>query len=376
MRTVWFIVRKEILQALRDRQLLPLVFLIPLIQLVLFGYVATTDIRDIQLFVVDHDRSAASRDLVGRFTNGGLFRAVGSSALEDDVASALDAGRAQVALVIPPGYSQRLAAGQTAQVQVIVDGTDSNIGIQAQNYAARIVGARADELLSERFERFSRLGIRVAAVDVRTRVWFNPELASVNYMVPGLIGMLLSIVTVQLTSQAVVKERAAGTLEQLMVTPIKRWQLILGKMLPFVVLGFLDTILISVVGVAWFGVPLRGSFTLLLALSALFLFAMLGQGLFVSTISRTQQQASVTSQLVSVPAFLLSGFIFPISSMPVWMQYLTYLVPLRYFLVIVRGIFLKGASFAALWDQVLLLAVLGSAMFVAAVLRFHKRLAV
>lgn len=374
MRTVWFILRKEILQALRDRQLLPLIFLIPVMQLIMFGYVATTDIHDIRLYVVDHDRSAASRRLIGRFTDAGLFVPAGRGASDGDVVRALDRGRAQVALVIPPGYSRALAAGDTARVQIVVDGTDSNLGVQAQNYAARIVAAEADELVGERFERIRRLGIQVAAVDARTRVWYNPELASVNFMVPGLIGLLLSIVTVQLTSQAVVKEREAGTLEQLMVTPIARWQLILGKILPFVVLGFIDVIIISVVGVGWFGVPLRGSIGLLLALSAVFLFAILGQGLLVSAVSRNQQQASVTSQIITIPALLLSGFIFPISGMPEWMQMLTYAVPLRYYLVIVRGIFLKGAGLATLWDEVLWLAVLGVVIFAAAAGRFHKRL--
>lgn len=374
MRNIWFLLRKEIIQALRDRQLLPMVFLIPVLQLVMFGYVANTDVKNIQTVVLDHDKSAMSRDLIQRFTTSGYFVVRRSLTSEKDIVDALDRNLAQVALIIPAGFSRRLAAGHTGTIQLIVDGTDTNTGVQAQGYALTIIQAKSDELMKERFERFKRLGIKVTSLDARSRVWYNPELASVNFMVPGLIGMLLSIVTVQLTSQSLVKERAAGTLEQLMVTPIKRWQLIMGKILPFVVLGFIDIILISFVGTAWFGVPLRGSIGLMLALSAVFLFAILGQGLLVSTISRTQQQASVTSQLITIPAFLLSGFIFPVSSMPAAMQWVTYVVPLRYFLVIVRGIYLKAATLADLWDQVIGLAILGAVIFGAAILRFHKRL--
>lgn len=374
MRNVWFLLRKEISQLLRDRQLLPLVFFIPVLQLVMFGYVASSDVKNISTYFVDNDKSAQSRELIGRFTNSGYFISKGYGSTDADVVRVLDEGAAQIAIVIPPGYSRTLAAGDTAHIQIIVDGTDTNTGVQAQSYATRIVGAKADSLLQTRFARFKTLGVKIATIDARTRVWYNPELASVNYMVPGLIGMLLSIVTVQLTSQTIVKERAAGTLEQLMVTPIKRWQLILGKILPFVVLGFFDVVLIAVVGLAWFGVPFTGNVFLLLGLSALFLFAMLGQGLFVSTISKTQQQASVTSQLVTVPNFMLSGFIFPISAMPVWMQYITLFIPLRYYLIMVRGVFLKGATFADLQAPAAGLAILATFIFTMAVLRFQKRL--
>jgi ABC-2 type transport system permease protein len=374
MRNVWFLLRKEILQALRDKQLVRLVFIVPIIQLVMFGYVASTDVKNISTVFVDYDHTAASRELIGRFTNSGYFIPKLFSTTGGAIQAALDGNLAQVAVVIPRGYERTLAAGDTAHVQIVVDGTDTNTGVQAQNYAVRIVGAKADEIIQKKFSRFTTLGIRVATLDSRSRVWFNPDLATVNYMIPGLIGMLLSIVTVQLTSQAVVKERAAGTLEQLLVTPVKRWQIILGKILPFGVLGFLNVIMITVVGILWFGVPFRGNVLLLLGLSTAFLFAMLGQGLFVSTISKTQQQASVTSQLLTIPNFLLSGFIFPISAMPVWMQYVTYAIPLRYFLVIVRGIFLKGATLGDLRDPVIGLSILGLVTFGFAVSQFSKRL--
>lgn len=374
MRNVWFLLRKEILQALRDRQLLPLVFVVPVVQLVMFGYVARTDITDIPTVVVDQDRSEDSRELVGRFTNSGYFTVVDIGGRDADVAQAMDSGRAQVGAVVPPGYSRALARGETAKVQVIVDGTDTNTGIQAQSYASRIIQTKADELARDRLHELERLGVDAPTVEARARVWYNPELLSVNFMVPGLIGLLLTIVTVQLTSQAMVKERAAGTLEQLMVTPIKRWELILGKILPFVLLGFIDVILIGVVGTFWFAVPLRGSVPVLLLMTGLFLFSMLGQGLFVSTVSKSQQQASVTSMLVSVPGLLLSGFIFPVSSMPAWIRWITYAVPLRYYLVVVRGVFLKGATLAQMQGEALGMAVLGLVVFAGAAMRFHKQM--
>jgi ABC-2 type transport system permease protein len=374
VRNVWFLLRKEILQALRDRQLLPLVFVVPVIQLLLFGYVARTDITNIPTVVIDQDKSEDSRELVGRFTNSGYFSVVDIGDRDTDVARAMDAGKAQVGVIVPPGYSRSLARGETARVQVIVDGTDTNTGIQAQSYASRIIQTKADELVGDRLHELEQLGVKTPTVEARARVWYNPELLSVNFMVPGLIGLLLTIVTVQLTSQAMVKERAAGTLEQLMVTPIKRWELILGKILPFVFLGFIDVILIGVVGTFWFKVPLRGSVGVLLLMTGLFLFGMLGQGLFVSTVSKTQQQASVTSMLVSVPGLLLSGFIFPVSSMPAWIRWVTYVVPLRYYLVVVRGVFLKGATLAQLRGEALGMAVLGLVVFAGAAMRFRKQM--
>jgi ABC-2 type transport system permease protein len=374
MREVWYLVRKEILQALRDRQLVRLVIIAPILQLVIFGYVASTDVKNIQTVFVDYDKTSASRELVGRFTNSGYFISAAYGSSQDDIVQALDSNKAQVAVVIPRGYARDLAGGETARVQIIVDGTDTNTGVQAQNYAVRIVGAKADEIVQNRFANFKTMGIKVATLDARTRVWYNPELATVNYMVPGLIGMILGLTTVQLTAQAIVKERAAGTLEQLLVTPIKRWQLVLGKIAPFVVLGFLNAIMISVVGILWFGVPLRGSVVLLLALSGVFLFAVLGQGLLVSVVSKTQQQAMVTGQLIMIPNMMLSGFIFPISAMPLWMQWVTYIIPLRYFLIIARGIFLKAANLSDLWTTVAGLAVLGLVTFSVAAMQLSKTL--
>lgn len=375
MRRVLMLAKKEIIQLLRDKKLLPLVFIAPLIQLILLGYAVQTEVKNIGVVLLDADRTHQSRIIANRFTNAGYFEIVKRVDNESAVRGPLRDDSAKLGIIIPEGFERNIKAGRNAEITLIVDGSDANVGVQAQQYATRIIAARSQELMQRRLAPIKTVVPKVAMVEPRVRVWYNPDLKSVNFMIPGLIGLIITVITTIITSIAIVKERERGTLEQLIVTPIKRWELILGKILPFIVIAFIEIGLILAFGVWWFDVPFRGNVLLLLALCAAFLFTTVGQGLLVSTLSRTQHQAQMTAWFFMMPAVMLSGFIFPIANMPQVIQLLTYVVPLRYFLVIVRGIFLKGVGIDVLWDQVLILTILGALIFSISVLRFQKRFA-
>ena len=355
-------VHKELIQVFRDPRLARLVLAAPVLQLLVFGYVVTTDVRRIPTFVVDQDGTRASRDLVQTLTASGYFRVVGRSDRPRDVVEALDHGRATAGVDIPRGFARDAARGN-ATVQMIFDGTNSNTATVGSGYAERIVTAYA--------LREGSLG-SVLPVDLRARAWFNPNLKSSDYNVPAVMGLLLMILSLLLTSLAVVREREVGTLEQLMVSPLTASELIVGKTVPFALLGIFEMVLITSVALFWFRVPFEGSFLLLLPAGLLYILCMLGIGLLISTISNTQQEAMLTSFLVIMPTMLLSGFMFPVSSMPVPFQWLTLLNPLRHFLEIVRAIFLKGAGLGALWPQFLALLVMGVGLLGLATTRFHK----
>lgn len=361
-------VRKEFLQLRRDPRLSRLLVLAPVLQLVVFGYAVSTDVRHTETFLVDRDRTAASRALVEAFTGSGYFDLAGASARPADAVAALDRGRATVALVIPEGYAADLAAGR-ARVQVLLDGTNSNVANVALGYAERIVQSHAAAAAA------GSNGGAAGVVDLRDRAWFNPGLESRNYNVPAVVGAILLLVCQLMTSLAVVREREIGTLEQLMVSPIRPLELIAGKTIPFALIGLVDLVLITLVAVFWFGVPFAGSPALLLLAGALFLLPALGVGLLISTVSKTQQEAFLTTFLVFMPTLLLSGFLFPVASMPRVFQWLTLLNPLRHFLEIVRGIFLKGVGLAELWPQHLALLAMGLTLLGLAAARFRKRTA-
>ncbi len=373
MRRIRMLAKKEVIQLFRDRRMLPLLFVAPLLQLILFGYVVQTEVKNIGIVLVDYDHTAESRAMVEKFTNTGYFKIEKRVNSELEMPKYIRTGEATLGLIIPKGYQDAIKSGRTAELMLVVDGSDATIGVQAQQYAAGIIAARSQAIMNNRLNSMKAITARVSTVEPRVRVWYNPDLRSVNYMVPGLIGMILTIITTIVTSVAIVKEKERGTLEQLIVTPIKRWELILGKILPFVVISFVEIGLIIGVGMLWFGVPFRGNIFLLLALCLAFLFTTVGQGLLVSTISRTQHQAQMTAWFFMMPAVMFSGFIFPIENMPKVIQVVTYFVPLRYFLVIVRGIFLKGVGVGALWNQVLILMLLGVFIFGVSVFRFQKR---
>lgn len=357
-------VRKEFLQLFRDPRMWAIVFVAPLLQLVVFGYAVSTDIRHTATFVVDNSRTQESRDLVEALTASGYFDVIGQSQRLADVVRALDHEEALVGLIIPVDFAQRLQGGQGAAVQLLLDGSQSNSATVAQGYAERIVqdfGARY-------------AGGLTLAVDLRERAWFNPDLASRNYNVPAVAGAIIFLICLLLTSLAVVREREIGTLEQLMVTPLAAVELIAGKTIPFALIGLIDVLIVTAAALFWFRVPFAGSFPLLMFSSLLFILSSLAIGLLISTVSKTQQEAFMTSFLVFMPTILLSGLMFPVSSMPVLFQWLTLVNPMRHYLDIVRGIFLKGAGIAPLWPQYLTLAVLGTVVLVFAASRFRKQI--
>jgi ABC-2 type transport system permease protein len=364
------IIRKEFLELRRDPRLFGIVIIAPIIQLTMLGYAATTDVRNVPILVVDQDGSSQSRDLVSRFESSPSFDIIDRVASPDHVEPYLNSGDAWMALDIPPDYGRRVAEGQPVAVQVVADGTDANSTNVALGYAGSLVASYGRELAAKE----GRSARPLVSADVR--VWFNPGLESKDFMIPGILALLLLAVTTNLSSMSIVRERELGTLEQLNVTPIARWELIVGKMLPYALIGMVDVLLVIAVAVFWFEVPLLGSVTLLLTMCLVYLMTTLGLGLFVSTISSTQQQAMMTASFFFlIPMVFLSGFVFPIENMPEVIQPVTYLIPLRYFLVILRGIFLKGVGLETLWPSALALVGWGVAILVLATLRSNKRLA-
>lgn len=367
------LVRKEFRQLRRDPQLLRVVILAPLFQLFVFGYAVTTDVRHISTAVYDEDRSPASRALISSFTESRYFDLNYYPSTPQEMDALLDSGRAQLVIHIPPRFSQDLASNRAAEVQMALDGSDSMTAGIISGYVSGVIARYSEQVVVKRLDRAKRVLPQTPGVAARLRVWYNPDLKSVNFMVPGVLCTLLLVVTMLLTSLAIVKEREVGTLEQLIVTPLTPGELMLGKTLPFVLLGFVDLALVMTVAVLWFQVPFEGSVLLLMALTATFLLASLGAGLFISTISRTQQQAMVTGFFFMLPSIILSGFMFPIENMPRVIQLLTYALPLRYFLVIVRGIFLKGNGIEVLWPQALALLAIGALILTLSAARFTKR---
>ena len=362
------LVRKEFQQAFRDPRILRVVFAAPVIQLLVFGYAVSTDIRDTPTVLVDHDRSQVSRELADVLVSSGYFAIVERADRGADIVDALDHGRAQVGVEIPAGFARDLASGSGAQVQILLDGTNSNTALVARGYAERIIQSWSAGAAG------TATPARQARIELRERAWFNPELASRNYNVPAVLGAIILLICQLLTALAVVREREIGTLEQLMVSPLQPAELIAGKTIPFALLGLVDLGLVTAVARLWFHVPFEGSVFVFLLASVLFLLSGLGLGLFLSTVSSTQQEAFMGSFLLFMPTMLLSGFMFPVSSMPRVFQILTLANPLRHYLEIVRGVFLKGAGFEAFWPQLLALAFMGGGVLVLAATRFHKRL--
>jgi ABC-2 type transport system permease protein len=378
MRTIGFIIRKELQQLRRDRRLLPLIFLSPVLQITLLGYAANMDVKDIPLAVSDQDKTVESRQLVSSFLESGNFVARAyfpdSAGAEKDI----EEGKSSLALVIPPGYGRSLTGEKTAPLQLLADGSDSQSAAIGLTYATLIVSraqvARSEAKLSS-LDPGVRRRIRSVQVDPAVRVFYNPTLASRNFMVPAILALILMVITTVLTSQAIVKEKEVGTLEQLIVTPITPGQLIIGKLAPFVLISLVIITIVLVASLLLFGLAVRGSLLVLYALSLLFMLSSLGIGLFVSTVAKSQQQATMISMFFfMMPMLTLSGFVFPIESMPPVIQAVTYIFPLRYYFVIIRGLFLKGVGLHELWRESAALAIIGVAVIAASVLRFRKRL--
>ena len=365
------IIRKEFIHIIRDPRTLAIMFIIPIVQLILLGYAATTDIRRLNTAVYDADRSMQSRQLVEAYRASDYFAIRYYVQSEDELARLLDGGQARVGIVIPAGYADNLAKGKTAQVAVIIDGSDPAVASTAFAASQSVGQAHGIKIMQQRLGvDLSRLGV----VEIRPRVWYNPELRSANYMVPAVMGMILQFLTALFTALAIVREREQGTIEQLVVTPIKSWELVVGKVVPYIGIAFFDLLEVLFLGVLLFDVPVRGSIPLLLALSLLFFLTTLGSGLFVSSVARTQQEAMFLAFLTMLPSIFLAGFFFPLEAMPAWLQAISYVVPLRYMLIILRGIILKGVGFGALTEPVIALAILGPLIFVGASLRFRKSL--
>lgn len=363
MKVLVRVIVKEFQQLRRDKRMIPAMIVGPLVQLLTLGYAANNDVTDIPMVLLNEDPGVASRALVDRFTASRYFRLVGAVAAASEIEPHLVRGSAQVALVIPPGFGRDVAAGRAPRVQLIVDGSDSTSAVVGLSYASRIVTAAGGRPEAS------------AGVELASRVWYNPDLRSRWFYVPAILAMVLMLVTMILPSMAVVREKEMGTLEQIIVSPIRPWQLVLGKLFPFACVGFLDTLLVSAVAVGLFRVPLRGSLGLLVLLSVPFLLCTLGLGLLVSTLVRTQQQAMMSAvYLVMVPMIYLSGLIFPVENMPAIIQRVTVVIPLKYYTHIIRGIFLKGSGLDVLWPDAAALLVIGATVLVAASLRFRKSL--
>ena len=368
------LIRKEFIQTLRDPRSLTITFIMPLIQLFLLGYAATSYVRNVPLAVLDRDRSAASRDLLSAYRAADYYRIDFDVTGEAELKQLIDSGQAGAGLIIPPGYGDKVAAGQTAQVAFVVDGSDPTIAGTGLSAAQFIAQAKATSLLVQRAAQLGQGNVARSPIEIRTQVWYNPDLVSAYNMVPAMIGMILQFLTLQLTASAIVRERERGTMEQLAVTPLSAVELMIGKLTPFVLIAMIDAVEILVVGVLVFGVPINGSIWLLLALSALFLATTLGIGLFISTITKTQREAQMSSMLFTLPAIFLSGFFFPIAAMPKVLQYASYAIPLRYFLIVARSIVLKGVGADALWPEIRALAIFSVLIMGLAVWRFRKTL--
>ncbi|GJI93599.1 transport permease protein [Duganella caerulea] len=375
LRRILELLIKEFRELRRDKSARFRLLIPPLIQMLLFGYAATFEIFNISTAVLDLDHSQASRALVSAFTSTGRFKVTAIASRQADARDIIESNRAQIAVVVPPGFSALLNKGQTAPLQLLVDGTNSNTALIALGYVGQIAGAFGQSVALDLGQRSGKLqGQPLAAAEMVERYWYNPNLNSRWFFVPGVIGTLTLITIVNLTAFAIVREREVGTLEQLLVTPIRPFEFIVGKCLPFFLIGLVQVTLIAVLGTLWFGVPFKGNPLVLLLGTSLFLLSALAIGLLISTLCKTQQQAFASNFFVLNPMFILSGFSFPISSMPEALQYLTWLDPLRYFLVIVRGTYIKGVGLDVLWPQMTSLLALGGGLLLIAVLRFRKSL--
>ncbi len=360
---------KEFKQTLRDPRMRMVLFVAPIIQILIFGYAASTDVKNIPTAIYDLDNTEQSREVIRTFLWSKYFDAKYYISDDEQQNLLLDKSAVKVVLRMNRGFAEDFMAGRPAQLQLVIDGTDSSTASVILSYINGII---------TRFENRVSVSLKKTApfpyIDLHSRAWFNENLESRNFYIPGVVAMIVTLMTLLLTAMAIVREKEIGTIEQLIVSPLRPFELILGKLLPFAIISLVDAAFITLVGVLWFKVPIRGDIPLLLASTIIYLLASLGVGLFISTLSSTQQEAMMSTFLFYFPATLLSGFIFPIANMPKIIQYITYLNPLRYYMIILRGIFLKGVGINILWPQILALLIMGIAILTFSSLRFHKRL--
>ena len=368
------IIRKEFIQITRDKRTLVIILVIPIMQLFLLGYSATNDVRNVPLAVFDQCRCAESRSLLDAYQAADYFRLAYIVNSENDIRGLIERGNIRAGLIIPPDYNTALAKGN-AEVAFILDGSDATAGTTALSAATLIGQSHATRLMLQKLESSGLDASNFQPpLQVRTDVWYNPDLVSSYFMIPGVIGMILYAITSILTATSVVRERERGTIEQLIVTPIRPWELVVGKVLPYIILAFIDTLEVLALGHWWFGVPVRGDLGLILACSGLLVLSGLGIGLFASTIANTQQEAMLTVWMTLLPSIFLSGFFFPIDAMPKVLQWVSYIIPLRYYLIIIRALLIKGVGVAPIWSEILALTIFGIAIMGAASFRFRKRL--
>ena len=364
------LVRKEFIQLFRDKKIRPILIVAPLIQILIFGYVVNYDIRHIRMAVLDEARTRESRLIVETFQGNGIFGITRVLHHDQDIEPLMIRGEVDLVLKIGPDLSERINQGKSAAVLLIADGSMSNMASIRVSYAVAVLQQINNGLLEELHPH----AVRYGRIDPRIRTWYNPNLDSQHFFVPGIVAMIIMVISLLLTSIAIIREKETGTLEQLIVTPLTPFEFIVGKTIPYILISLAQMAVVTIFAVLWFQIPLKGSITALFAASCLFLLSTLGIGLFISTVSSTQQKAVMTTFFFLLPFFMLSGFVFPIANMPEFVQWLTYLNPMRYFLVIIRGIFLKGVGLDVLWPQYSALSVLGIVVFSGAVGFFRKRL--
>lgn len=368
------LIRKEFIQIIRDPRTLILVLIIPVMQLFLMGYAATNDVRNVPLAVFDQDRGPAARELLDAYRTADYFSLEFDVDSEDDLRDLIDNGYARAGLIIPPDYSVLIESNGNARVVFVLDGSDPTSASTALSAAQLIGQSKATEVMAERQARVGRSAEISLPLTIHTQVWYNPDLVSSYFMIPGVIGTILFTLTSILTATAIVRERERGTIEQLIVTPIRSWELVVGKLVPYVLLALFNAFEILAIGAFWFKVPVRGDLMLIFIFSCIFLMTSLGIGLLASTLANTQQEAMLTVWMILLPSLFLSGFFFPIEAMPKILQWISYAMPLKYYLVIIRSLLVKGVGFAALRQELLALSVFGIAIMTIAALRFRKRL--
>ncbi|MBL7064864.1 MAG: ABC transporter permease [Anaerolineae bacterium] len=370
MRTL-ALIRKEFLHIFRDPRTLGVMFIIPIVELVFMGYAATTNIEHLRTAVLDGDKTMASRELIEAYRASNYFDIVHYVESEQQMEYLVDRGQVRSGVIIPPGYGEALNRGEQVQVAFVIDGSDPSVASTVLAASQSVGQAYSMRIIEQ------AMGIDpddMPGVQVRPRVWYNPEMKSANFMIPGIMGLILYFMTCLFTALSIVREREQGTIEQLIVTPIKPLELIVAKVTPYVFVAFFDVLEVLAIGVFWFGVPIRGSLGLLLGLSALFVITSLGIGIFISSVANTQQEAMLLAFLTMFLSIFLGGFFFPIEAMPGWLQAITYVVPLRYMLVIIRGIILKGVGLQILFQEVVAMVIFGVAIMLLAATRFRKQL--
>lgn len=375
MKTIIHIIRKEFLQFKRDPKMFGIILIAPIIQLIFLGYAATLDLNTVHTIFYDQDRTTTSRNFIEEFKSTGFFQIDHYANNYEDVQTYIEKGKSLVAIVIPKDFEKKINRRETTQLQAIFNGSDGNSASIAAGYITTIVTTYSKQIVNDFIDVRGRKISTVGNISAEVRVWYNPELKTRNFMVPAIVGLLVSIVTLILTSLAVVKEKEVGTLEQLIVTPIKPFQLIIGKLVPFLILGFVSVTIVIIAMNIIFSIHVRGSVVFLFFSSFLYILSTLGLGLFVSTVSKTQQQAMMIAIFaIMMPMIYLSGFAFPVENMPKIIQYISYIIPLKYFITIIRGVILKGNGFVQHWFDATMLLAMGILILFFSALRFRKRL--